>query len=253
MDPVRSSASQCVAETANPAVLANIRWEKHWRQRIRAQLRPFQECIPWGLVIVDRNCRIVFATPYGWALLRADCGLKAPADRLVVERTSVNRAFSELVHSTATRQFATGACGTIIGVPDRQGRTRFTIRLQSFDDEEDDSLVLIAIMDLKCGGQIERSTVAMLFGLSEREAEFAELFSEGHRLQEIAKRMGVALNTARVHLRNVFVKTGSSSQIELARLFTLLPCVAGGVGKAQLRIALPAGAAPIRASATRIR
>jgi DNA-binding CsgD family transcriptional regulator len=62
-----------------------------------------------------------------------------------------------------------------------------------------------------------------VFRLSDREACFAELFAAGHRIDAIAERMGVTSNTARVHLRHVFAKTGCSSQIELARKLACIP------------------------------
>ena len=92
---------------------------------------------------------------------------------------------------------------------------------------EKSGVALLAVMDMLGSVQIMRTKAASIFGLSEREAELAELFSQGLRVQEIAVRMGVAVNTARVHLRNVFTKTGANSQIELARIFTMLPLLAG--------------------------
>jgi DNA-binding CsgD family transcriptional regulator len=56
-----------------------------------------------------------------------------------------------------------------------------------------------------------------------REAEFAELFAAGHRIEMIAQIMGVAMNTARVHLRHVCAKVGCTSQIELARMLASIP------------------------------
>jgi DNA-binding CsgD family transcriptional regulator len=65
--------------------------------------------------------------------------------------------------------------------------------------------------------------VTKVFTLSEREAELAELFASGLRVDAIAGRMRISVNTARVHLRNVFAKTGCTSQIELARTFAHMP------------------------------
>jgi DNA-binding CsgD family transcriptional regulator len=67
-----------------------------------------------------------------------------------------------------------------------------------------------------------RSTVSTVFRLSAREAELAELFSQGLGLEAIAETMGIALNTARVHLRNIFQKTSCSTQLELFRRLTRL-------------------------------
>jgi DNA-binding CsgD family transcriptional regulator len=114
----------------------------------------------------------------------------------------------------------------VLGVPDREGRTRYMLRVFPFTAARTLALVLIAVSDLVESRPIDRSTMAVVFSFSPREAELGELFSNGLRIEEIAPRMGIALNTARVHLRNVLAKTGCSNQIELARKFAyFLSCV----------------------------
>jgi DNA-binding CsgD family transcriptional regulator len=112
----------------------------------------------------------------------------------------------------------------VIGIPDKEGRLRYALRVvASGDDSSDDAVAIIAISDLFSRGAVCRDAVGKLFCLSDREAELAELFAIGCSLPEIASHMHVAVNTARVHLRNVFQKTGCSSQVELARKFAALP------------------------------
>jgi DNA-binding CsgD family transcriptional regulator len=81
----------------------------------------------------------------------------------------------------------------------------------------------LIIADLASEIRVSRSAVARTFQLSTREAELAELFSTGLRVDAIAARMGISANTARIHLRNVFAKTGCANQVELARLFAHMP------------------------------
>ncbi len=54
--------------------------------------------------------------------------------------------------------------------------------------------------------------------LSERELEITELVSEGLTNREIAERLYLSHNTIKVHLRNVFTKTGVASRTELSML-----------------------------------
>jgi DNA-binding CsgD family transcriptional regulator len=56
------------------------------------------------------------------------------------------------------------------------------------------------------------------FGLSPQEARIANALREGGTLAEIAARMGIAYETARVHLKSAFAKTGSHNQRELLAL-----------------------------------
>jgi len=63
-----------------------------------------------------------------------------------------------------------------------------------------------------------------LQSLSEREWEVVERVARGHRVQEIATELGVALSTTRNHLKASFKKLGVKSQAELVVL------VLGGSG-----------------------
>ncbi len=61
------------------------------------------------------------------------------------------------------------------------------------------------------------------YGLSEREAQIALALAAGEEIGAAASRLGIARNTARVHLRNIFHKTETRRQSELVRLISTLP------------------------------
>jgi DNA-binding CsgD family transcriptional regulator len=112
-----------------------------------------------------------------------------------------------------------------IGIPDREGRIRYVARVLPCRTDQGRQAALFIIADIIAGPthHADRSAVARVFHLSPREADFVELFSEGLSIAEIADHMDISVNTARVHLRNVFEKTDCTSQIELVRLFAHLP------------------------------
>jgi len=55
-------------------------------------------------------------------------------------------------------------------------------------------------------------------GLSQREAELAYLLATVGSTPEITEQLGITRNTVKTHLRKVFDKTGTQSQLELANL-----------------------------------
>jgi DNA-binding CsgD family transcriptional regulator len=181
-----------------------------------------QACFRWGLFVVDETGVIIFATKLARTFLTAGCGIGERAGRLHVERSCVDRGLRELISLNAVNASEPNLPKkplNVLGVPDREGRTRYMVKVFPLPAVTTRALALIAVSDLVESRPIDRSTMATVFNFSPREAELGELFSNGLRIEEIAPRMGIALNTARVHLRNVLAKTGCSNQIELARKF----------------------------------
>jgi DNA-binding CsgD family transcriptional regulator len=185
-----------------------------------------RNCSPWGVLIVDDDCRILFSNRRSRIFLMSGDGLEEWKGRVRVERSSSDRSFRDLVHWATSG----GVVGTdapsgsnTIGVPGREGHVRFAIRVVPCSHDGTGRAALVIIADLAGGSHMDRASAMGVFRLSEREAHFAELFAAGCRIDTIAERMGIAVNTARVHLRNVFTKTGCSNQIELARKLAQLP------------------------------
>lgn len=65
--------------------------------------------------------------------------------------------------------------------------------------------------------------LARLFGLTRAEGELALAMAGGSSLEDYVAGAGVAMSTARTHLRAVFNKTGTRRQAELVRLLLMLP------------------------------
>ena len=180
-------------------------------------------CVPWGLVVLAGDLRIVYANARAKAMLAEGDGLCMNDGRLSAERSTTLRRLEAC---------ALGFMGmhpqprcSVLGIPGREGNQRYALRLVPCELPEvfgKDCFVAV-ISDLSDANVADRATIASVFTLSEREAQFAVLFASGLRVATIAQRMGVALNTARVHLRHVLAKTGATSQIELARMFARLP------------------------------
>lgn len=208
------------------AVPRAARWPlAGWPTRARDfsfDFEDLQACIRWGLFVVDETATIIFATKRGRAFLTAGCGIAERSGRFYVERSCVDRGLQALIRLNAVRSNEATLHENplnVLGVPDREGRTHYVLKVFPFGAAKTRPLALVAVSDLVESPQIDRSIIAAVFNFSAREAELGELFSKGLRVEEIAPRMGVAMNTVRVHLRNVLTKTGCSSQIELARIF----------------------------------
>lgn len=82
-------------------------------------------------------------------------------------------------------------------------------------DDEAGAAILV-VRAPRAPARAERMAAA--YGLTAAEARLLAALSEGERLSEYADRAGVALSTAKTHLRALFGKTGVNRQADLMRL-----------------------------------
>lgn len=182
-----------------------------------------------GVMMLERRHTVRAATTLARAYLLADTGLAERSGKLQFRRSSAERNFTAFLEREAARAKSRSADGEppeLFGVPDPEGRIRYVMWHLSWLGEAPEDCVTLAVVDLAAGARgLQRSGIAAVFGLSAREAQLAELFSMGLRLEQIAKQMGVTLNTARVHLHHVFLKTNCPGQLELARAFARIHAI----------------------------
>ena len=71
------------------------------------------------------------------------------------------------------------------------------------------------------------SRIRALYGLTRAEAEVAEALCRGRGLEELSQERGVALNTVRTQIKNIYVKLDCSRQSELVARIGALPRLSG--------------------------
>jgi DNA-binding CsgD family transcriptional regulator len=76
--------------------------------------------------------------------------------------------------------------------------------------------VFIDNADTSTGSQ-QVDQLTRLYGLTAAEARIALRIAEGSSPQEVARSLGVSVNTVRTHLHRAFDKTGTRRQAQLAR------------------------------------
>lgn len=82
----------------------------------------------------------------------------------------------------------------------------------------EEPVAIVFIGDPEQRGEIDPVRLCDLYGLSRAEARVAALLAQGHRLDETAQILGVAYETVRKHLKQIFSKTGTDRQAELVRM-----------------------------------
>jgi DNA-binding CsgD family transcriptional regulator len=172
--------------------------------------------------VVDAARTILDANQRAKDLLAGQHGIEDCGGVLKTKRASLCRTIAQLVQWAAGAEAGFGVAADIVGIPDDCGRTRFAVRVLPCHYLGSPG-ALIVINDMLSEIHASRGTLARLFSLSAREAEFADRFASGARVEQIASDMAISTNTARIHLRHLFLKTGCKTQAELARLFAKVP------------------------------
>lgn len=182
-----------------------------------------------GVVLMDSAQRVRFANTAALGFARTfslsigESGLKIPSPR-----------FNDRLQGLINGALATGAPGNISPGGDftytRPGIGALQFRVFPLLSSDEPGLsgqrVQVAIFIAQPGPpHLNAGQLATQFGLTAAESRLAARLAEGRTIAEAAKMAGISMATARTHLRNIFAKTATSRQSELALL--LLTSLAG--------------------------
>jgi DNA-binding CsgD family transcriptional regulator len=79
---------------------------------------------------------------------------------------------------------------------------------------------LVTLNGFEHPSELALKTLARAFGLTNAESRLASRLAVGEGLAEAASAFGVSLSTVRTHLKNIFAKTETHSQAEVAALLS---------------------------------
>lgn len=176
-----------------------------------------------GAIIVDRECRILQATPQAEAILAEKDVLKNDRGRLrLLDEAGPSGEFTAAVAEIAeadpgsfagSRAFSIHrssgeALGLVVRPAPHSAKLQAPLR----------GAALVIIADAGSTVAPHPAILVRLFGLTPAEAELAALMGQGLDLDDASAALGITKNTAKAHLRMVFSKTGVSRQSELVRL-----------------------------------
>lgn len=176
-----------------------------------------------GAIIVDRDCRILQATPQAEAILAEKDMLKNDRGRLRLldEAGPASEFVAAIAEIADTRDAASvgskafsihrssgDALGLVVRPAPHSAKLMAPLR----------GAALVIIADAGSTVAPQPAVLVRLFGLTPAEAELAALMGQGLDLDDASVALGITKNTAKAHLRMVFSKTGVNRQSELVRL-----------------------------------
>jgi DNA-binding CsgD family transcriptional regulator/PAS domain-containing protein len=172
-----------------------------------------------GVVLINRSARPLWLNRRAQEILGPSDGLRLSSGGLTANSASDTRSLREMI-TAAVSQGAQGlmainrGCESrpllLVAVPLKPNGTS--------DDTDDFACGAVFISDPDRMDDPSIDSLRRAFELTYREAQAAIAVAHGRGLQAAADSMGVAVTTARSQLQQAFIKTGTSSQAELAAL-----------------------------------
>lgn len=157
--------------------------------------------------------RVVGVTRQAEALLSSE--IMVSRGRLLLGNTSVNR----LLHAQIARVISErGMPASPVVLPRRNSRPLLLDILPVPAANRTDFLfahAIIVLVDLNRREYADGNRLQKIFGLSPREVELVLLLAECESLSEAAERLMISRETARSHLKSIFIKTQTNRQIHL--------------------------------------
>jgi DNA-binding CsgD family transcriptional regulator len=172
-----------------------------------------------GAMLVDGNCRLIFANKAAEALFQRGGGLELIRGRLRASGERENAALEVLIGHCIRRGLGDAGGELILRTDGWERRKLLVIPLRQSVPVLAPGLP--AAILFQAAEHSDEATIARLrlhFGLTPAEAAFAVEIAKGDGKRAAAARRGISYSTARTHLSHIFDKTGVNRQGELVRL-----------------------------------
>jgi DNA-binding CsgD family transcriptional regulator len=171
-------------------------------------------------LLLDEHGQILRISAAGERLFAKSDGITAVSARLqATDADSDSRLQAVIAH--AVRERDGRASATTVGR--RSGRRPYQVLIYPLVRRRRflapyNAAALVRIIDPCRIGSRLSDLQRELFRLSERETDVANLLLAGHSPESLAAVLDISPNTARIHIRSLFRKTGANRQSELIRL-----------------------------------
>jgi DNA-binding CsgD family transcriptional regulator len=201
-----------------------------------------------GAMLLDDIGRVVALNASAERQLKG--GLSIRSSRLkALSRTADNALQALMASVTAAPPFREKSALDAVAVPRAGGRpiiVQAAPLVNSARDFFQQARALVILQDLDQRPEPDPTLLNVAFGLTPTEARIAQAIASGRRPADIAAKLAVSLNTVRTHLREIFAKTNTHSQSELAVMLSRMagaemPTTSIGSGQAAAAILMGPG------------
>ncbi len=177
------------------------------------------DCLRRGLIVADERCAVLFANRTAERMLQERDGLIIQADGLHAARPQDSSGLRARIRQAA-RPGADPASVSVLSLW-RPSLKRVLlarvapVMLTPTPMAPSISRAAVFLQDPAARPSIDEWALSRLFGLTRSESHLVGLLLNGMSLQEASAVQGITLNTARTHLKHVFLKTDTNRQTQL--------------------------------------
>jgi DNA-binding NarL/FixJ family response regulator len=193
---------------------------RSWHQSLEVALTSLKDCV----IVVDHERRILAATHAAQEMLARQEGLLLRAEHLCAQSRNDHRHLREVIetHSSDDLHIESSLC------VQRPGRFPLHLRVRNIyreagpdEIQADSSAIMVQITDVHASVIIEREPLRDLFQFTKREIEIAGCLSDGKTVGDCALALYISTATVRSHLKSMFVKSDTHTQVQFARVVLL--------------------------------
>jgi DNA-binding HTH domain-containing proteins len=188
------------------------------------------DAMPIGVVLVDRVGGIVHANRFAHAIIAGGEGVIVAEGGVTLDRPGHRVRIRDLIaHVGGGRGSSVLTEPIIYTVPRFRQQRPLTCLIvpavgrSDLPEHAEGPAAILFVGDPERPVAFDATRISRLYGLSRAEARVAALLARGFRLEEAADSLGIAYETVRKHLKQIFVKTSVSRQAELVRMLVTGP------------------------------
>lgn len=184
--------------------------------------------LPLGIVLLDRNGRLVHANSLAWQTLRERDGLDLAGGQLALPIADDQRKLDRLIHAAVMTGKGGGqAPGGFLTVPRPSLKPSLSIFVAPISDADAGRPglfnpmrpnAIVVINNAEWAAKVPSAFLQQRYGMTPAEARLAAALANGASLQQAAERFGVVKGTVRTQLKQIFAKTHTQRQSDLVRL-----------------------------------
>jgi DNA-binding CsgD family transcriptional regulator len=203
-------------------------WWLHRVERRRAHtLSVIAEMSDLGIVLLNRNGRVLFANSHARLMLQARDGLASDNEMLQATSPADQEKFAHaLSHARGVNRIprdnrSAARVSQILHLARPSGRRNMIVAVMPVGppatDEEDTSVIVYGLDPDQDVAEL-LAPVCSIYGLSPAEARVVRLLITGCRITDAARVMEIQPQTARAYLKRIFAKTRTHRQADLVRI-----------------------------------